>query len=892
MCMNAMETGVSSGDTKDLRLPKDIKPYAYDLDIILKESMCEFAGKLRVNAVVLKSTNMISFHSKKLEILSINAIQVGPKDATEEVEIVSVLQNNSEENVNSIVTVKTKDVLKENNEVIIDILYHGVVSEDMAGFYRSEDRVDDAVKYIYSTQFEATSARLAFPCWDEPEFKAMFNISITAPSRLTVLSNAALKEEIKEIDTSADDAYDAGVEYTKHVFKTTPIMSTYLVAWVIGELEYIKEDRIRVYTPVGQKETGRLALDVAVRCLKFFDEYFGIVYQMEKLDMVAIPNFSAGAMENWGLVTYRSSSLLYREGSTTEMNKLYIAETVCHELAHQWFGNLVTMRWWNDLWLNEGFATWAGTLATATMAKEINLLYNPWEIFLENDITHGMQMDGKLSTHPINVKVESAGEISSIFDAISYSKGASMIHMLSKYVHESYFMEGLRKYIKKHKYQNTETCDLWAELDKGDNAIVESMSNWINTPGFPKVLVDVEDGQLALSQTRYLPAEDLKKTSSERTEQWMIFLTKKRFTEADVEEESILFPEKTKKLRVGDELVMFNADSAGFYLVEYSEKALERHIVPLLKSDKLTQFDRFGIFRDIIRLSKDGHRDATYALNVLQHIKDEEKAFIVGQAVEYLKMIQTRYKGDESIKLAVSTELSNLLQKYVDGVTSFETVPDDVEERKMRIIAVSALAQIRDSPVQKEVMRLAETEELFKVHKDYKMSMYCSYAKFGGKAAYEHMYNIVKSKAADENEKLRAILALSCCEDMIEEAFKLFAEKNQYIKNQDKFRMVQGIAMHKDQAKTLKLFLSHFNDITKLFETTLDNVARFVEVFISSQVTKENIALCKEFFEKKENIKDAWVSAIKKGLDNANISNRFYESNMTILKEWAGKNTE
>lgn len=883
MCMNTGDSSVSSGNTRDGRLPKHIKPYSYDLEIVLKESTCEFTGHIKIKAVVEEETKAISFHSRKLNILSVNVVQIDEKGESEEVKIV----NGSDNSSTGIVTKETEKTLRANNELIITIAYNAKVSEDMAGFYKSEDRVDDVVKSIYSTQFEATSARLAFPCWDEPEFKAMFNISITVPEKYTVLSNSSLKENKKNLTFTQNEMYDEEVVYTKHTFKTTPIMSTYLVAWVIGELEYLEEERIKVYTPLKQKETGRFALTVAVRCLKFFEEYFGIEYQMEKLDMVAIPNFSAGAMENWGLVTYRSSSLLYREGSTTEINKLYIAETVCHELAHQWFGNLVTMKWWNDLWLNEGFATWAGTLATANMSEELDLMYNPWEVFMENDITHGMEMDGKLSTHPINVKVESAGEISSIFDAISYSKGASMIHMLSKYVHENAFMEGLRKYIRKYKFQNTETKDLWAELDKGDNKIVESMSNWIDTPGFPKVLVSMEENKILLSQTRYLPAEDLKATSNERTEKWMIFLTKKRFTDNGVDEESILFPEKEKKINAGDGHIMFNADAAGFYLVEYSSEVLNNHIIPLLTSDSLTEFDRYGIFRDIIRLSRDGHKDAIYALNFFQYIKENEREFVIGQITQYLGMISKRYKENKEIELAVSTEICNLLQRHIDGVSSFETVPEDKQIRKLRITAVSSLSQIKDSPIQKEIIRLAETNELSKVHKDYKVSMYISYAKFGGEKAYNYMYEIIQSKTADENEKLRAILAISYSKDKVEDVFKLFSEKNMYIKSQDKFRMAMGLAAHDDKQKTLKMFLANFNEIVKLFETTLDNVARFVEVFISAQVTKENIDLCKEFFSKKENIQDAWVSAIKKGLDTAAISNRFYENNFEVLKAWA-----
>lgn len=903
MCTNKRNESVPSSDSQGLRLPKDIKPENYKIQIVLKESTSEFTGNIQILANVYEDTDRISLHRKNMTITKITVSEIDESTAKQEIKLTSTLEEiNSEENTNSVITIQTDTQMKKDTKILLEIAYTAYVSEDMAGFYKSEelDKNGQLVNCIYSTQFEATSARLAFPCWDEPEFKSTFDISISAPSKYTVLSNGKLERQTNHPDLMKDKEFDDTALYTTHFFKTTPIMSTYLVAWVIGEMDYIEKERIRVYTPKGQQESGEFALDVGVRCLKYFEEYFGIEYQMDKLDMVAIPNFSAGAMENWGLVTYRSSSLLYRKGSTTEMQKLYIAETVCHELAHQWFGNLVTMRWWNDLWLNEGFATWAGTLATAAMAKDINLLYDPWVNFLESDITQGMIMDGKLSTHPINVKVESAGEISSIFDAISYHKGGSVIHMLSKYLGENRFKEGLRKYIKKYKYKNTETKDLWRELDESDGKITEAMDKWINTAGFPKISVDVEEDKFLLRQTRYLPAADTKETeetkdtpdtkeiADTKTDTWMVFLTKKRFMkDGGEQEESILLSEKETRLNAFDGLSMFNVNATGFYLMEYSEEALKRHIVPLLESDRLNSLDRYGIFRDMISLSVDGHRDVRYALDIIKYIKKDEKYFVVRLVSEFLSMVLKRFDSDKAVELAVSTELSGFLQKYLDGVDDFESTPSDEEERKLKMIAVGELAVIKDSPVQKEVARLAQSNELGHVHKDYKMNMYISYAKYGGKEAYEYMYKIITSSTANENEKLRAITAISYSPDEIDRVFKLFAQKNMYIKNQDKFRMVTGIARHPDQMKTLKMFTDSFSEIVKIFDTTRDNIDRFVQVFIGSQRTREGIEECRKFFGREENIQDAWMSGIRKGLDQAEISNRFVEDNREVMKEWA-----
>lgn len=890
MCMNTKDGSTPSDNSQGLRLPKDIKPRNYKLDISLKESTSEFMGNVKITADVIKSTKSISFHRKNMKLNTISLHRINEKQAKQEIQLNTTVEEiNKDENPNSIVTIHTKETLKEKTQLLLEISYTANVSEDMAGFYKSEekDEKDKITNCIYSTQFEATSARLALPCWDEPEFKSTFDISITAPTNYTVLSNG----KISTMENLTENTIDKDTPYTKHTFNTTPVMSTYLVAWVIGEMDYVEDGRIRVYTPKGQKETGRFSLDVAVRCLSYFEEYFGIEYQMDKLDMVAIPNFSAGAMENWGLVTYRSSSLLYIKNTTTEIQKLYIAETVCHELAHQWFGNLVTMKWWNDLWLNEGFATWAGTLATAVIAEEIGLIYNPWVNFLESDITEGMIMDGKLSTHPINVKVESAGEISSIFDAISYHKGGSIIHMLSKYVGESKFRDGLRKYIAKYKYDNTETKDLWREIDEGDGKITEAMINWIDTPGFPRVTVEIEGDRFLLKQTRYLPKKDAEETEKERDEKWMIFLTKKRFTEEGEQEESILFPEKELRLNIDGESI-FNVNSTGFYILEYSEEVLQKHIIPLLESDKLSDFDRFGIFRDVIQLTISGYKSASDALSLFKYIKKNEKSFVVGLVSNFLEILLRRFSNEKEIELAISTELSNLLQKYLDGVNSYENTPEDEEKRKLRIISVGALSRVKDSPIQKEIIRLAQAKELSTIHKDYRSLMYLSYAKYGGKEAYEYLNRIIQNKGENEIERLRAISAISYCPDEIDKVFEIFAKRSRYVKNQDKFRMVVGIAQQKDQLRSFRKFKENFKEIVEIFEMTKDNVARFVEVFIRSQLTREGIEECRKFFEKKENIQDAWVSAIKKGFDEAEVSFRFYEENKEDLKRWAGESAE
>ncbi|EOB14095.1 M1 family aminopeptidase 1 [Nosema bombycis CQ1] len=332
-------------------LDYNVLPENYFIKIKIEED--HFTGEEEVKVNIMKNTHQFNFNVWKMEFSEIN-FEINGKIHTPRLEV-------QEE----VATLFFEEELKANTQGLLRILYKGVYSEDMWGFCKSKYNED----LLFSTDFEPTCARRAFPCWDQPDMKATFDISVCPLPGHGALSNSSLKE-IK-------DGY--------FVFNTTPKMSTYIVAFISGKLEAVEAKTKRnvpigVYAHKDEKEWGRYALNVAVECLDFFEDYFGILYPLPKLDLVCIPAFVSGAMENWGLVTFRKTSLLLNESSSYRSKKL-IAETVCHELAHMWFGNLVTMAWWNDLWLNEGFATWAASLALANLSKSL-VNWEVWDLNL------------------------------------------------------------------------------------------------------------------------------------------------------------------------------------------------------------------------------------------------------------------------------------------------------------------------------------------------------------------------------------------------------------------------------------------------------------------------------------------------------------------------------
>ncbi|XP_022732460.1 aminopeptidase M1-like isoform X2 [Durio zibethinus] len=398
------------------RLPKFAIPKRYDIRLKPDLSACKFAGFVSVELDIVADTRFIVLNAAELSI-NLGSVSFSSDNSPKVFEALKLELVEEDE----ILVLDFAETLPLGLGVLA-IGFEGVLNDKMKGFYRSKYELHGEKKNMAVTQFEPADARRCFPCWDEPACKATFKITLDVPSELLALSNMPVIEEkvngpLKTVS-----------------YQESPIMSTYLVAIVVGLFDYVEDYtsdgiKVRVYCQVGKANQGKFALSVAVRTLDLYKDYFAVPYSLPKLDMVAIPDFAAGAMENYGLVTYRETTLLYDEQHSAATNKQRVATVVAHELAHQWFGNLVTMEWWTHLWLNEGFATWVSYLATDSLFPEWKI----WTQFLDES-TDSLRLDGLAESHPIEVEINHAAEIDEIFDAISYKKGASVIRMLQSYL--------------------------------------------------------------------------------------------------------------------------------------------------------------------------------------------------------------------------------------------------------------------------------------------------------------------------------------------------------------------------------------------------------------------------------------------------------------------------
>lgn len=391
-------------------------------------------------------------------------------------------------------------ILHANNYFIsISTTYYQQTTIDqMAGFYRSKyTDIHGNQKIMASTQFEALDARRCFPCFDEPALKSIFGITLVVPSELTALSNMPIQSCKSFVDDNGTTCTTQEC-WKEVVFMDSPIMSSYLVAFLVGEFDCLSGITntgtvISVHAPPGQASKGQFALDVAIKCLEFYNDYFQVPYPMPKLDMVAIPEFAAGAMENWGLVTYRTVDLLITKGQASQDQMQRVCVVVCHELAHQWFGNLVTFAWWDDLWLNEGFASFMENYSIYKLFSQFNYI---WDRFSSTGaLAAALRLDALRSSHPIQVPIYHAEEVDQVFDAISYCKGACVVKMINAVLGKSAFQSGLKLYMDTYKYKNTETYHLWECWEKSSNGlpIGELMKSWTEQCGFPLLKVTQEE---------------------------------------------------------------------------------------------------------------------------------------------------------------------------------------------------------------------------------------------------------------------------------------------------------------------------------------------------------------------------------------------------------------
>ncbi len=637
------------------RLFTEFQPEHYVLELTPNREKKTFAGKVTISGKkTSRPSQRITLHQKGLKVSSAIIVKHDKKGDQQ----VSVARINVQEKFNE-VRLHTENMVYPGNYTIT-LEFSGVITRNMNGIYPCFFEHDGKQQQLIATQFESHHAREVFPCIDEPEAKATFDLTLTTPKNETVLANTPVKSQ----ETHGDKIVST--------FETTPKMSTYLLAFAYGNMSYLESKTkdgviVRTYATPDNVAFTQFALDTAVKTLEFYNEYFDIPYPLEKCDMVALPDFASGAMENWGLITYREQTLLVDPANTSLGTKQYVAMVVAHELAHQWFGNLVTMRWWTDLWLNEGFASWIEYLAVDHLFPE----WQMWTQFAVDEQQRAYKLDALEHTHPVEVPVRHPDEIRSIFDTISYSKGASVIHMLHEYLGAEVFRDGLRHYLSLHKWGNTDTVDLWAALeDISGKPVKDFMHAWTSQSGFPLLEAVVRSEKVQLKQERfYLNPEQEKRDDTT----WPIALLSGEENVPD------LFKSKQTTIEVPDApSLKFNRGQSGFYRTIYSVEHIQR-LGELVQNNQLAPLDRLGILSDLFEASKAGRFSTVDALQFLSHFGEESDNAVwdvMASSVLSVRAVMDdetlRDQMKPFIRALVAKQLDRLGWKSYDGESHFD----------------------------------------------------------------------------------------------------------------------------------------------------------------------------------------------------------------------------
>ena len=576
------------------RLPQTALPRQYDIHLWARVSDPTFDGHVRIALDLRAPVDRIELHARDMTLREATLTAGG-----------KTLRARVEPDADAEMVALVVDGTAPAGEATLDIRYEGRVQKNMEGLYLSSDGAEECL----STQCEETDARAIFPCFDEPAFKARFATTVTTTPDVTVLANGPLRE-----------VKDAEGGLKTWSFHATKPMSSYLFATTIGRLASTPERVVegvpmRVWAMEGKEHLGGFGQDFAARLLPWYNDYFGAPYHFDKYDQVAAPSFSAGAMENSGLVIFRQQYLLHDPQSTSWRQEKIIGRIIAHEFAHMWFGNLVTMAWWDDIWLNEAFAEWMANKAVDALAPE----YRTWDDFQAGKAS-ALSADALASTHSIYTPVATPEEATELFDAITYEKGAATMRMLENFLGETPFRDGLRSYMREFAEKNAAGADLWRHLGKASGRPVEQiMTSWVAQPGHPLVGValDASGRRLRLTQRRFFSTPD----APANDQQWQVPLVLRYEDDAGEHEARVLLTERDAGIPVevrGDvKWLTANAGGIGFYRQDLDDALLQKLLGNL---HTLTASDLTGLLEDQWGLVKSGARPIERFLDTLDAV--------------------------------------------------------------------------------------------------------------------------------------------------------------------------------------------------------------------------------------------------------------------------------
>ncbi|MFA5990829.1 MAG: M1 family metallopeptidase [Candidatus Doudnabacteria bacterium] len=848
---------------KNVRLPEYVKPERYRLFIKPDLKGFVFEGEETIYLTLEKSVSEITLHAKELIISDVSL-----KMSNSKFQISKQIQNPKSQTV----TFKFKQKIPAGKGEL-SLKFTGILNDKMRGFYRSQYNHQSKQKHLATTQFEATDARRAFPCFDEPSAKAVFDVSLMLPKKMTVVSNTVETEVVEHQG-----------EYKTVTFAPTPKMSTYLLAFIVGDLEYIEgktKDKVvvRIFTTPGKKHQAKFALDTAIRCLEFYNQYFDIAYPLPVLDLIAIPDFNSAAMENWGAITYRESALLIDEKNSSLSSKQWVAIVIAHEIAHQWFGNLVTMEWWTHLWLNEGFASYMEYLCTDKLFPK----WQMWEQYVAARFNTALELDALTNTHPIEVEVNHPEEISEIFDAVSYAKGSVVIRMLAEYLGERTFRDGLRYYLKKHSYQNASTVHLWEAFEKVSGKPVKKlMHNWTGAPGYPLVRVIEEKNHLVLKQSRFYSSSVSKKLSKDTTV-WQIPITVK---DSNAKSKQYLLNTKTLAIpKSKANWIKLNAGETSMFRTDYPAQMLSALSLGL-KNKTLTAIERLGVVRDAFSLAESGDLPVVQVLEAVKNLNNETDYnvwLMVATGLGSVSGIARNLKKYPAYK-----EFSNELFQNILGRVGWQ---EKAKETSSQVLLRSLVLQ--------QVIKWGDEKTILKAKKlfagkskpivNIRSAVYFAVATTGGQTEHAKFIKLYKEeKLQEEKDRLARALTQFTEPKLLKQTLEFALSSS--VRDQDAPFIIAGVFRNSVGAEIALGFVKkHWSELLKRYASGLSMISRIIST-MDNFYTEEKAQEIEKFF--KTHKAPGATRAIKQTLEKIRSQTAWLKRDGEHLSNWLEKQNE
>ncbi|XP_041036385.1 glutamyl aminopeptidase [Carcharodon carcharias] len=870
--------GISQGPWNNFRLPDYINPIHYDLELKPDMDGELYTGKNIIHILTSKPTKYLWLHIKATRVTAQPVLQhaVTPSDLRP-----LQLRRCFEYKFQEYLVLEAVEELAANQSYRLTLEFEGSLLGSLIGFYKTTYVENGVVKSIAATDHEPTDARKSFPCFDEPNKKATYTISLIYNEPYQVLSNMPVEKVVP---------LDGGLK--KATFQKSVPMSTYLVCFAVHQFTF--EERyssrgipLRIYVQPEQKHTAKYAADTMKNVFDYFEKYFNIHYSLPKLDMIAIPDFGTGAMENWGLVTFRETNLLFDQNESSSYNQQRVASVIAHELVHQWFGNLVTMDWWDDLWLNEGFASFFEYIGVNATEFDWLML----DQILIDDVLSVMADDALLSSHPIIVNVSTPSEITSVFDGISYSKGASILRMLRDWITPEEFQQGCQKYLMDHRFANAKTDDFWQALTEvSGKPVKEVMDTWTQQMGFP--VLNVESMKI-LTQKRFLLDSDVNATQppSPLNYRWNIPI---KWHTLNGKNETIFNSSSTSitlNYRIADGLLKINTDHVGFYRVQYEATTWDQIIAELIENHTLFSVaDRTGLIDDAFSLGRATLLNYSVALNITRYLKNETEYLPWSKAISSSSYIRNMLEDDKILYLKFQTYWKKQIKPITDKLGWKDEGPH--LDRLLREDALGLACRMGDAEALVKASNLFEEWMKGKtVSPNLRQIVYRYGMQSSGKTpAWEFMLKkYQETPLAQEKDKL--LYGLASVENVwLLDRFLKYIKNESLIKSQDVFTVLRYISYNK-YGKTMAWDWMRLNWEYLVERYTINdrNLGRLVSRITRSFNTELSLWQMKDFFAKYPKA-GAGETPRKQALETVQTNIEWLKRNKAEIEQWLQSN--